>query len=91
MDEEKKTITPTEIVDKIVALTYTRHAGLPYKEFAEKTGLDADKDEEQAVREGKFKMVRAITKSLFDTINKLNGIEQILKLYCDKKGEENNG
>lgn len=91
MDEEKKTTTPSEVVDKIVALTYTRHAGLPYAEFAEKTGLDAEKEEAQAVREGKFKLLRAITKELFQTINKVNGIDEILKLYCDEKGEKENG
>lgn len=90
-DEEKKveTTTPSEIVDKIIALTYTRHAGLPYEEFAEKTGLDKSKDEETAVREGKFKLIRALTKQCFEVINEINGIAQLLKLYCE--GENDNG
>lgn len=90
-DEGKKveTTTPSEILDKIIALTYTRHAGLPYKEFAEKTGLDAEKDEETAVREGKFKLIRALTKQCFEVINEINSITELLKLYCE--GENNNG
>ena len=90
-DEEKKveTTTPSEILDKIIALTYTRHAGLPYKDFAEKTGLDPEKDEDIAVREAKFKMYRAITKQCFEVVNEINSITELLKLYCE--GEDNNG
>ena len=87
--EDVKRTTPSEIIDKIIALTYTRHAGLPYKDFAGKVGLDPEKEESVAVREGSFKLIRAITKSLFEVINEINGITQILTLYCDNKGEQN--
>lgn len=90
-DEEKKveTTTPSEIIDKIIALTYTRHAGIPYKDFAEKTGLDPEKDEETAVREGKFKLLRALTKQCFELKNEIDSVTELLKLYCE--GENNNG
>lgn len=86
--EEKKEITPSEIFDRIVALTFTRHAGLSYEEFAKKTGLDKEKDESRAVREGKFRLIRAITRKMFDLINEINGINDYLKACFEEKGEK---
>lgn len=88
MEEEKKTTTPTELIDKMAAATYARHAGLPYEEFAELAGLDKDKNEDQAVREGKFKLMRAITLKMFNCINAVNVMDKTLQtLLVDKKGE----
>ena len=89
MEEEKKTTTPTEIVDKIAAATYARHAGLPYEEFADLVGLDKDKEEGLAVREGKFKLMRAITLKVFNCINAVNVIDKTIQtlLVDNKKGE----
>lgn len=89
MEEEKKTTTPTELVDKMAALTYARHAGIPYEEFAELTGIDKNKEEAQAVREGKFKLLRVITLKIFNCINAVNVIDKTMQtLLVDKKKGE---
>lgn len=85
MEEEKKTTTPTELIDKMAAATYARHAGLPYEEFAELAGLDKTKEESQAVREGKFKLMRAITLKMFNCINSVNVMDKTLQTLL--KGE----
>lgn len=87
-EEQKEQITPSEILDRIIALTYTRHAGLPYEEFAEKTGIDKEKPEDQAVREGKFKLLRAITRKGFDAINEIRGIREYLEACFEEKGDK---
>lgn len=83
MDEEKNT-TPSEVLEKIIALTFARHAGLPDDEFSEKMGISIEKGEEQAVREAKYNLMVACTKELFRARHTINIVGATMKLYAEK-------
>lgn len=80
---ERKTEAPVKIeaeklLDKMVALTLSRHATTAIEDFLKELNLDGD-DEDQAVREARFKLYIAWTKETIKQIDSIKRLNAILK------------
>lgn len=84
----KKEIGASELLDEIIALTFTRHANLDEAEFIKALGITEPKDEDTEVRNARFALISASTKELLRAINKLKLITQIIMLSCDVTEEQ---
>lgn len=80
-------ISVVELLDKMAALTFTRNAGMSDEEFLKAIHIESETDEDKAVRNGRFSMILACTRELFNAINKLDRIYALLKVI---KGEDKN-
>lgn len=89
MDEKKKE-SGGSLLDKIIALTFTRHAKLSEEEFLKAIGCEGQ-TEEEAVRKGKFALMSACTKAFLVAKNKIDLMNATLKLSMEKKEQEENG
>lgn len=79
-----------ELIDKMVALTYARHAELDEKEFLKAFNFDENENEEEVVRLARYNLIVAISKEYLKAINTVQRLTAILKQFFDdeKKDEQ---
>ena len=80
--EEIKSAKHHNLMNLIVAETFSRHSKLNEEEFLEKIGFkDAEKTEDEAVRIAKFNLLIEITKKFLSIEEKVNFVTGIMKTY----------
>lgn len=79
-------ISVVDLLDKMFAATFTRNAGMSSEDFLKSMHIEGETDEDKAVRNGRFSMILACTRELFNAINKLDRIKALLTIV---KGEKN--
>ena len=78
------------LLDKMIALTFARHAELSEDEYLEKLGLaeQKEKGEEALVRNAKFAVLSAITREILAENEKMKLIDATFNLIFDKDGKK---
>ena len=82
-----------DLIDKIVALTFARHADLTDEEFLKAIGMsEKDGTVDEKVRTAKYNLIVAITKELLKSCDTVKRLTAIMKMMLeveidDKKGE----
>lgn len=84
----KQMIDADNILDKIIAATFTRHAGLSEEEFLKELGIPDPQDEDSEVRKARFTLLLAITKEIFKARDRIKLMMHTLKL-TDMEEKEN--
>lgn len=84
----QKQVNADGILDKIIALTFTRHANLSESEFLQKLGLKEPKDEDTEVRNARFALISACMREMLRAVDKLKLITQVVMLGLDVKEED---
>ena len=85
--EQQRAERHQNLMNTIIAETFSRHSKLDENEFLEKIGFkDTDKTEDEAVRIAKFNAIIAITKKILSVEEKLNFVTGIMKTYLLKEG-----
>ncbi len=101
MQEEKTTAVeqPDEVkhegqdlIDKIVALTFARHADLTDEEFLKAIGMDKkDGTVDEKVRSAKYNLIVAITKELLKSCDTVKRLTAIMKMMLEVENEDKKG
>lgn len=78
-------IDASNILDRIIALTFTRHANLYREDFLKEIGAEPNADEDETVIKARFSLINASTKELLKANDKIKLITQTLELAI--KGE----
>ena len=86
--EEQKLTTPSEVVDKIIALTFTRHANCTEEEFIKALGIENSRGEDIEVIRSRFALISAITKEFLIMQNKIGLLTELFKII--EKGDIKN-
>lgn len=77
-----------ELIDKMVALTYARHAELDEKSFLKAFNFDENENEEEVVRLARYNLIVAISKEYLKAINTVQRLTAILKEFFEDKQDE---
>lgn len=77
-----------ELIDKMVALTYARHAELDEKAFLKAFNFDENENEEEVVRLARYNLIVAISKEYLKAINTVQRLTAILKEFFEDKQDE---
>lgn len=96
MEKQRIAKEPTEEVKKerhhnlmnaIIAETFSRHSKLTEEEFLESIGFkDSGKTEEEAIRIAKYNVILAITKEILSLKEKVQFLKGIMKTYLLNEG-----
>lgn len=76
----KSDVNAGEILDKIIALTFTRHANLSEEEFMEKIGVSDSRGEDVEVRNARYALISACTREILKTTDKIELLKQVIML-----------
>lgn len=89
MDDKKEQLNPSQILDEIIALTFTRHARLDEKEFLAAIKAPDGAKENDYARKCIFTLLSAATREILKANDKITLINQTISLLSDnnKKGE----
>lgn len=80
--EEIKSAKHQNLMNLIIAETFSRHSKLSDEEFLEAIGFkDSGKTEDEAIRISKYNLLLAITKKFLSIEEKMNFIYGIMKTY----------
>lgn len=85
--EETKAQRHQNLMNTIIAETFSRHSKLDESEFLEKIGFkDTGKTEDEAIRIAKYNVLVQITKTILSIEQKMNIINAILRRYLLQEG-----
>ena len=88
MDDLIEQLNPSQILDEIIALTFTRHARLDEKEFLAAIKAPDGAKENDYARKCIFTLLSAATREILKANDKITLINQTISLLSDnKKGE----
>lgn len=89
-DNQPKVVGVSDMINKMIALTLTRHAKLTEEEFLKELKIENPKNEKETVRNCKFALLNAITREILYANDKIKLIDQTFKLVFnlnENKGE----
>jgi hypothetical protein len=87
LTEEEKQERHHNLLNTIIAETFSRHSKLTEEEFLENIGFkDSDKNEEEAIRIAKYNVLLQITKTILSIEQKMNVVNSLLRRYLLGEG-----
>lgn len=85
--EQQRSERHQNLMNTIIAETFSRHSRLSEEEFLEKIGFkDTGKAEDEAVRIAKFNALIGITRKIFNIEEKVNFITGVFRTYLLEEG-----